>query len=347
MTLTKAIPVRNAAPAPLDGRLADMAMVVSNADGSPRTGVLGGASTTPTAGIVTTTATMNVAIAAAEFVTSKGKAEGVTTFTNNGTVNVLLDAPPATNSRIDVIYVNHTDNTAGDATSVPSFGFLKGTAAASPTKPTGLPTGAIELATIRLYAGTTATNGGTNLLTNTYQMTAARGGVVPVRNATERDAWTAPVDGQLVFVQALDATFQYLASAQTPGWYHVSGAPDIGGITIGGPSALWQQSASGGTAQMRKHSGMVIGSGSIQNNQTVSVALGSEYILGTITDASFRPDVDRFFATGTTSAATAGILTVKANGDVSWRANATATWTGAGTIRIDLGGVIFTQKGLI
>lgn len=196
MTLTKAIPIRNAGTTPLDGRLADMAQHVCNNDGSPRVGVLDAAPT-----IVTALATMNVAVAAAEFVTSKGKADGVAVFTNDGTVNVPIPAAPASNSRIDVICVRHNDNTTGDGTSVPAFVVRSGAAAASPVKP-ALTTGDLELATLRVYAGTTAANGGANVLTNTYGMTAARGGTVPFRTKLELDAWTTAENGQRAIVLA-------------------------------------------------------------------------------------------------------------------------------------------------
>lgn len=200
MTLTKAVPILNAAPAPLDGRLADMALVAAAADGTPRTGVLGGGES-----IVSTTATLHLAVAAAEFVTSKGKADGVSIFTNNGVVNVPVTAAPVSNSRIDVLWVKQNDNTTGDADSLPTFGVTPGVAAASPSKP-AIPTGALELATLRIYSGTTATNGGSNVLTNTYQMTAARRGVVPVRNSADLAAW-APEDGARTF--RIDNGFTY------------------------------------------------------------------------------------------------------------------------------------------
>lgn len=201
MALSKGF-ARNNAKTPLDQREADMATIVCNADGSPRVGVLGAAN----ASIVATTATMNVTIAAAEFVTSKGKADGVMIFTNDGSMNVLIAAAPASNSRIDVIWVKHEDNTTGDAASLPIFGVTAGVAAAAPTKP-AIPTGALELATLRIYSGTTATNGGANVLTNTYQMTAARGGVVPFRTKTELDLWTTPVAWQRAYV--LDTGDEY------------------------------------------------------------------------------------------------------------------------------------------
>lgn len=190
MTLTRGL-IRNAVTTPLDARLMDMARHVANADGSPRAGVLGGAN----ASIVSTTATMNVAIAAAEFGTTKGKADGLAVFTNDGTVNVAIATSPASNSRIDVIYVKHNDDTTGDANALPIFGVSTGAAAAAPTKP-AIPTGALELATLRVYSGTTATNGGSNTLVNTYQMTAARGGRVAFRTKVDLDLWTTAVEGQ-------------------------------------------------------------------------------------------------------------------------------------------------------
>ena len=80
MTLTRGF-IRNAAKTPLDARLADMATITCYADGSPRVGVLGSAAA---GAIVATTGTMNVTVAASEFVTSKGKADGVAIFTNDG-----------------------------------------------------------------------------------------------------------------------------------------------------------------------------------------------------------------------------------------------------------------------
>lgn len=228
MALSKSF-IRNAAMAPLDARRANMAQMVCNADGSPRTGVIGN----PGAPIVATTGTMNVTVAAAEFATSKGKADGVAIFTNDGVANVAIGAAPASNSRIDVIWVKHFDDTTGDTAgqSLPLFGVTPGAAAASPTKP-AIPTGALELATLRVYAGTTATNGGSNTLTNTYQMTATRGGVVPFRTTTERDAWTNASDGLVAWCADVDASFIWVADAIGGAtWIHSGGKPISGALS--------------------------------------------------------------------------------------------------------------------
>ena len=207
-----------------------MATIVCNAGGTPRTGVLGNAN----ASIASALATWHFRVQAAEFVTSKGKADGVMIFTNDGVVDVPIAAgAPVSNSRIDVLWVKHEDNTTGDAASLPIFGVTSGAAAGSPTKP-AIPTGAEEIATLRAYSGTTGASGGANILTNTYKMTAGRGGIVPVRTLTERDAWTAPapVDGQFVLVLADDTTYQYVDS--TIGWHHVAGKPIISAISFTG-----------------------------------------------------------------------------------------------------------------
>lgn len=201
--------IRNAATTPLDARLLSMALVVAtDTAGNPRPGVLGPANVN----IVTATGTMSVNVAAAEFATTKGKGDGVTIFTNDGTVNVAIGAAPGSNSRIDVVWVKHNDNTTGDADSLPVFGVTAGTAAASPV-PAAIPTGALELAQVRIYAGTTATNGGSNTVTQTYQCTAARGAPVSFRTKAALDAWTTAQSGQLAFETQGNALYRRNGSA--------------------------------------------------------------------------------------------------------------------------------------
>jgi len=228
MTLSRSF-IKNAITTPLDARLMLMAQVVANADGSPRAGVLG--SSNPS--IVTALGMMEVAIAAAEFVTTKGRADGVSIFANDGTVNVAIGAAPVSNSRIDTIWVKHNDSTTGDANSLPTFGVTPGVAAPSPVK-AAIPTGALELATLRVYAGTTAANGGTNTLTNTYAMTAARGGEVPFRTKDALNLWTTAAVGQSAVTLSTGEKWTWSGSS----WVLVFRAllpwtPTITGLTIG------------------------------------------------------------------------------------------------------------------
>ena len=284
MTLTRGF-IRNAATTPLDARLMDMATIVCNTDGSPRTGVLGGAN----GSIVATTGTMNVTVAAAEFVTSKGKADGVAIFTNDGTVNVAIGAAPGSNSRIDVIWVKHEDNTTGDAASAPIFGVTAGTAAASPVKPS-IPTGALELATLRIYSGTVATNGGSNVLTNTYQMTCARGGTVFMRSVTERNAWTNPVAGQMVHCYNEDMTFEYVSAGV--GWVLVSGKPALTSVTHGTFGGVVYSSGTP-TSRVVELGGRISIEGMVTSGSAAFVA-GTSYQIGTIPAALAPTSVRRF-----------------------------------------------------
>lgn len=306
MTLTRSF-IRNAPTTPLDARLMNMAGIVSNADGSPRTGVLGGAATA----IVTTTAGMTVNVAAAEFATSKGKADGVAIFTNDGTTAVTITAAPVSNSRIDVIWVKHNDDTTGDANALPVFGATAGTAAASPTKP-AIPTGALELATLRIFAGTVATNGGSNVLTNTYQMTAARGGVVPFRTKVDLDLWTTAVDGQLAYVSADGNAFRFYTGA-TGGaaWIHDHGKPEIGTFT---PTGIY--SAGGGVPRALRQGGRVYLEGQIASS-AASFAAATSYALGSI-PAAFAPKA-LIGAVVEANGATAGELAVDAAGAITMR----------------------------
>jgi hypothetical protein len=227
MTLTRSW-IRNAVTTPLDARLMDMAQIVANADGTPRTGVLGPIASN----LVVATANaspMTVNVLAGEFVCSRGKSDGVTIFTNDGSVSVTIAAAPASNSRIDVVWVRHNDNTQGDANSDPVFGVTAGTAAASPT-PAAIPTGATELAQVRIYAGTTATNGGSNTVTQTYQMTAGRGGIVVFRTLADLTAWTTAAPGQVATIQG-DPRTLYRRDAAT--WRTVT--DDLGFVSVTTP----------------------------------------------------------------------------------------------------------------
>lgn len=224
--------IRNAATTPLDARLMNMASILPNdSTGNPRVGVLGPLG----APLVIATGTMTVNVVAAEFATSKGKGDGVSIFTNDGTVTgIAIDPAPASNSRIDVVWVKHNDNTTGDANSLPVFGVTTGIAGATPI-PSAIPTGALELAQVRIYSGTTATNGAPNTITQTAQYTAARGGTVAFRNKTELDLWTTAAVGQ----EAINlATGERFSRTLGGAWVLTfrpmqSWAPAVAGLTIG------------------------------------------------------------------------------------------------------------------
>ena len=325
MTLTRGF-IRNAVTTPLDARLMDMAQIVGNNDGSPRPGVLDGDGRT----LVTALATMNVAVAAADFVTTKGTADGVAIYTNDGTVNVAIAAAPASNSRIDVIWTRHQDSTTGDGASTPIFGVTAGAAAASPTKP-AIPTGALELATLRVYSGTTAANGGANTLTNTYQMTASRGGMVVVRTTAELTAWTNPRLSQRVFNMADKRIYtRHVTSADPTGVWVPDRAAFFADRTSGQALGVggWHVVASAFGAPGINDLGTWVGAnGTLQVRQAGLYRIGGLVRLNTasnpmaiqITKNSAAPDVNVLadaFVNGNTTGLNTGALVLLAAGDV-------------------------------
>lgn len=205
MALTRSFPTGDPAGlSVVDTRLVMSGLIARNANGTPRLGVLAGASA-----LVSGRATMGYDIA--PFVAAASRTgSGVDLVANDATVtNVATDAAPGANSRIDVIYVlpQFTANT--DPGNVPIFGVAKGTAAGVPTKP-AIPAGALELATAVIPSSATTT--ASVVITQTAQWTAAAGGIVPVRNATELTAFAA-ADGTTARVTNTGALVRRQAGA--------------------------------------------------------------------------------------------------------------------------------------
>lgn len=189
MTLRRGLPVKNGATDADDTRWDLNALVLCDAAGLPRAGV-----TSPVgATLVASTSTMNVAVAAFQGVAVRDG--GTVLLANDAPTNVPIEAAPAANSRLDVVYAKQNDSSSTvsvpDGDDLPVFGVLKGVAAASPVRnPAGLPAGALELATVLVPSTATATNSSGVVITQTAQFTCGAGGLVPFRTATARDAVT-------------------------------------------------------------------------------------------------------------------------------------------------------------
>ena len=104
MAIRKGLPAKLALTDADDTRYLFSGLVVCNVDGSPRGGVLSPVGTS----LVTATATMSVSVA--RFQGAAVRDGGVVLLANDGAVNVLLDAAPGANSRIDVIYAKQNDS---------------------------------------------------------------------------------------------------------------------------------------------------------------------------------------------------------------------------------------------
>ena len=165
-------------------------LVVRNAAGVMRAGVF----PDHLNALVTGRSDMKVNIGDFRAVQNRG---GAVLIANVGTdTSVTLPAAPAANKRIDLVYVTMRSTTLADAASTPVFGFVQGTASATPVAPS-LPANlstAIPLATVEIPAGATTTLSAGVVITQVYPYTVLAGGVVVVRNTVELAAWT-PADG--------------------------------------------------------------------------------------------------------------------------------------------------------
>lgn len=124
---------------------------------------------------------------------------GALLIQNDGNVNVPLAAAPSANSRIDVVYVkqNETRSPMSDSSDVPTFGVVKGTAAAVPVAP-AVPDGALALAQVLLPAGVSNTAAAGVVITQTYIGAAMKGGMLRVQTSAQRDALTGVPEGTLL-----------------------------------------------------------------------------------------------------------------------------------------------------
>lgn len=186
MALTKTFPTGDPAGLSIvDTRRVIGSLIVCDTSGNPRLGVLP-RNTSP---IVTATASLNYAVTAADFVTSRTGA-GAELLSNDGTTNVLTTAAPASNARTDVIWVRPLFTASADATNTPVFGVTQGvTSGTVPPPEPAIPAGALKLATVYFPSGATATNSSGVVITQAAQFTATRGGVVLFRDINEMKAW--------------------------------------------------------------------------------------------------------------------------------------------------------------
>lgn len=173
---------------------------VAHDGAGPRLGVFYEGTQTLITGTATTSPSMQVSVSPLAFCGQKALAEGVYVGRSTGTVLVDVAAAPASNSRIDTVYVMQRDQnstTSPDGVTQGEIGVVTGTAAVSPTAPAA-PAGAVVIGTVQVAAGVTATTNAGCTITTTCQWTTGAGSPIPVRNATEQGALSA-FDGLRVY----------------------------------------------------------------------------------------------------------------------------------------------------
>jgi hypothetical protein len=155
-------------------------------------------------------------------------------YSHDTSSTLTLNAAHATYARIDLITVRLDDPAESDGTSVPAITFVytAGTAAAVPVAPSPATSRELILATINVPAS----GGGDGVVSWVAPYAAASGGIVPVRNTTERDALktaVVPTTEYPLVVFRADATagmnIEYNLGTAT--WYVVD-TRDTGWVTL-------------------------------------------------------------------------------------------------------------------
>lgn len=298
MTATKGLGITGngaGVTTPLDHKLAQSGLIAKTGAGTNL--IRPGLFYDGVSNIVSGAANMSYNVAPFTAALTRGGTAGTVLLANDGTVNVATAAAPASNSRIDVVYVWQREFSLDGVDSNPVIGVIQGTAAASPVAPSlaAFP-GALELARITVPAGVTATNTGTTI-TQAAPFTAAAGGTIAFRTTTERDASTLTA-GTRGFVIGSTATYQYngtswITQFEDTGWTSVT------------PSANWGVTAA---VQYRRVSGRVSLRGIISQDSA-----GANIIT---LPAGFRPDSSYVFPLANSANAGARI-TVSSAGLVS------------------------------
>ena len=245
MALTDAFPGAPGVADSVDLRKGLAGLIVRDTVGNPRAGVF----PRHTNALVTARSDMALDVAAFEGVSVRGG--GPLFMANDGVArSPALAAAPASNSRIDVLYFKQNESVTpyADANNLPIFGVVTGAAAASPTKPSiaGI-AGATELATITIPSTATATNSSGVVITNTFQYTAATGGILLVRSSATYP--TSTYYGQQVDDMALGYTLRWSGSA----WQAALGDTGWVAVTLG---TGWSNE-SGNSVMVRRKNGIV------------------------------------------------------------------------------------------
>ncbi|MFJ4166284.1 hypothetical protein ACIPY5_12070 [Microbacterium sp. NPDC089698] len=204
-------------------------LVVRDGSGLPRSGII-----PSTANVITGRSDWNVDVA--PFVVVRGDGPRVLLGGVDSSLQVAIAVPPASNSRIDLVYALARNVDAGDLAGCVHV--VTGVPGPIPVKPS-LPVGGVELGTVTVPATATGTSSST--IANTFKYTAAAGGVVPFRSVSELTAWVA-ADGQLAVDLSSGSQFQRVAgawvgngwTAYAPTWGSTSTPPTLGASTLVG-----------------------------------------------------------------------------------------------------------------
>lgn len=211
MTLRNSWPGPTGVTTTTDARYVLAGLVETDTAGVARSGLFP-SNLTP---VVTGRADMNIDIAA--FTGVGVQFGGPVLIANDGTIqlsSVLVSPVSGTNYYVVYVKQNESTSPGTDASNLPVRGVVLSTTSFAAARAT-LPPGAVELATVQIPSGVSTTNAGGVTITQTSQFTAAEGGVVFARNATQLAAWT-PADGSQAYRIDNAALYNRVGGAWVP-----------------------------------------------------------------------------------------------------------------------------------
>lgn len=202
MTLRNSWPGVTTLATTTDGRKDLAALLARDTSGNARAGIVPAHANA----LVTSRGDMNVDIALFNGVAVQFG--GPLLVCNDSTINLpSVLVSPLSGTNFYVVYAKWNESTSpgtdannntviGTVLSTSSFATARASGTRMDASGTGLPTGAVELATVEVPTGKTATNNAGVLFTPTFQYTAVANAPVWLRNSTEETAWS-PAAGSL------------------------------------------------------------------------------------------------------------------------------------------------------
>ena len=179
--------------------------------------------------IVSAQATPNMTVSVSSGIAvvngTQNATQGSYVFLNDGAVSLTISAANATNPRRDLIIARIYDSQYSGSSNTSALEVVTGTASATPTDPP-MPANSIALAKINVAAAATSITAG--MVEDLRDFYAAPGGIIPVRNATRRNA-LVKYDGLTVY--RLDTHVLETWNSSAAGWNSQSSSSGTTGIT--------------------------------------------------------------------------------------------------------------------
>lgn len=194
MTLRYSWPGPSGLASTTDARKALAGLLAVNTAGQVRAGVV----PAHYGALLSPRADMNVDIAA--FNAVGVQFGGPVLFSNDGTIQLTdVLVSPTSGMNYYVIYAKQNEATSPgtDANNDTVRGAVVSTVSFALAR-SGLPEGAVEIGTVQVPPGVTATNASGVIVTTAAPCTAAAGAVVALRSQADQDAWT-PADGSRAY----------------------------------------------------------------------------------------------------------------------------------------------------